>query len=510
MRTNIRITIACCSALSLLLCAESSLQAQTAPPPDQQPAAASVQDSTNELYVSVGKTVLVDLVKPISRVSIGLGDVAEVHAVTRTEVMVNGKVPGETSLIIWDTKGGRQFFNVTVRANTTAANDNLEAIRRELRIELPGQPLKVTSENGSIFLRGNVKDLFSSHRAVEIASAGVGTGPTAGKVVNLLNIDVPPPDPQILLKVRFMSVDRSKATQLGINLSASGLGNTVDSIGTGQFGATANLSAVYTSGLSSFGATIEALETKGVIETLAEPNVMAVNGKEASFLAGGEFPYPLVQPSAGGVATVTIEFKQFGIRLNFIPTLTPRGTIRLQVAPEVSALDFTNAITISGFQVPAITERKMKTEVELGDGQAYVIAGLLDNEETDSFSKVPFLGDIPILGKLFQSVNKKKNNTELIVVVTPEIVAPIPVGSPVPELKYPVKFLPPNSGIPMNTPDAKTPANTQPPAPATIPYEKLIDSMKPEATLVIDGGTGFTSGGGGGISSAAPSAVPSQ
>lgn len=509
MRTNIRITIACYSALFFFLCAASPLLAQTAPLPDQPPAT-SVQDSTNELYVSVGKTVLVDLAKPISRVSIGLGDVAEVHAVTRTEVMVNGKAPGEASLIIWDTKGGRQFFNVTVRANNTAANDSLEAIRRELRIELPGQPLKVTSENGSIFLRGSVKDLNSSHRAVEIASSGLGTGPNAGKVLNLLNIDVPPPDPQILLKVRFMSVDRSKALQLGINLTASGLGNTVDSIGTGQFGATANLSSVYTAGLGSFGATIEALETKGVIETLAEPNVMAVNGKEASFLAGGEFPYPIVQPSAGGVATVTIDFKQFGIRLNFIPTLTPRGTIRLQVAPEVSALDFTNAVTISGFQVPAITSRKMKTEVELGDGQAYVIAGLLDNEETDSFSKVPFLGDIPILGKLFKSENKKKNNTELIVVVTPEIVAPIPVGSPVPELKYPVKFLPPNSGIPMNTPDAKTPANTQPPAPATIPYEKLIDSMKPEAPLVIESGGTFGSGGGTGISSAAPSAPPSQ
>jgi pilus assembly protein CpaC len=337
----------------------------------------------------------------------------------------------------------------------------------------------------------------------------LGSGPTAGKVINLLNIDVPPPDPQILLKVRFMSVDRNKALQLGINLSASGLGNTVDSIGTGAVGATANLSAVYTTGLSSFGATIEALESKGVVETLAEPNVMAVNGKEASFLAGGEYPYPIVQPSTGGVATVTIEFKQYGIRLNFIPTVTPRGTIRLQVAPEVSALDFTNAIEISGFQVPAITSRKMKTEVELGDGQAYVIAGLLDNEETDSFAKIPFLGDIPILGKLFQSVIKKKNNTELIVVVTPEIVAPIPVGAPVPELKYPVKFLPPNSGIPMNTPDAKTPANTQPPAPATIPYEKLIDSMKPEAPLVIDSGTGYGSGGGG-ISSAPPSAPPTQ
>jgi pilus assembly protein CpaC len=216
-----------------------------------------------------------------------------------------------------------------------------------------------------------------------------------------------------------------------------------------------------------------------------------------------------VQASGIGVPTVTIEFKQYGIRLNFIPTLTPRGTVRLQVAPEVSSLDFTNAVTISGFEVPAITSRKMKTEVELGDGQAYVIAGLLDNEETDSFQKVPFLGDIPILGKFFQSVSKKKANTELIVVVTPEIVAPIPVGAPVPELKYPVKFLPPNSGIPMNTPDAKTPANTQPPAPATIPYEKLIESMKPEAPLLIESGGGFGSGSGG-ISSAAPVTAPTQ
>jgi pilus assembly protein CpaC len=477
-----------------------------APPPSDQTAAPSVQDSTNELYVAVGKTVLVDLAKPISRVAVGLGDVAEVHAVTRTEVMVNGKTPGETSLIIWDNKGGRQFFNVTVRANTQMANDNLEAIRRELRAELPGQALRVTAENGSIFLRGNVKDLNSSHRAVEIASTGISAN--GGKVVNLLNVDIPPPDPQILLKVRFMSVDRNKALQLGINLTASGLGNTVDSIGTGQFGAGANGSAVYSTGLSSFGATIEALETKGVVETLAEPNVLAVNGKEASFLAGGEYPYPMAQSQGVGIPTITIEFKQYGIRLNFIPTLTPRNTIRLQVAPEVSQLDFTNAVEISGFQVPAITSRKMKTEVELGDGQSYVLAGLLDNEETDSFSKVPFLGDIPILGKFFQSESKKKNNTELIVVVTPEIVAPIPVGTPAPELKFPAKFLPPNSGIPMNTPDAKTAANTQPPAPASIPVEKLIDSMKPEATLLIEGSGGFGIGGGG-ISSA-PTTAPTQ
>lgn len=505
MRIKVGITIAFCGALSLLLCAESALQAQTSPVPPQ-PEAASVQDSTNELFVSVGKTVLVDLAKPIARVSIGLGDVAEAHPITRTEVMVNGKTPGETSLIIWDKLGGRQFFNVTVRASASMANDSLDALRRELRTELPGQTVKVTSENGAIFLRGNVKDLNSSERAVKIASASIAA---TGKVVNLLNVDVPAADPQILLKVRFMSVDRSKAKQLGINLTATGLGNTTSSIATGQFGsATGTLSAVYSTGLNSFGATIAALETVGVIETLAEPNVMSVNGKEASFLAGGEYPYPVAQPSGNGVATITIEFKEYGIRLNFIPTLTPRGTIRLQVAPEVSSLDFTNAIEISGFEVPAITSRKMKTEVELGDGQSFVLAGLLDNEETQSFNKIPFLGDIPILGKFFQSESKKRTNTELIVLVTPEVVAPIPAGAPVPDLKYPVKFLPPNSGIPMNTPDAKTAANTPAPAPSSIPVEKLIESMRPEAPLVIEGGTGFGTGSGG-ISSAPSTPTPS-
>jgi pilus assembly protein CpaC len=527
VRTMVGITIACCSALSFVLCAESPLQAQTAPLPAQpaESAAASVQDSTNELYVSVGKTVLVDLAKPIARVSIGLGEVAEAHVVTRSEVMVNGKTPGETSLIIWDTKGGRQFFNVTVRASTSLSNDNLDAVRRELRAELPGQTVRITADNGSIFLRGNVKDLISSQRAVQIATAGMvaTAGSTTGKVINLLNVDVPPADPQILLKVRFMSVDRSLEKQFGINLFSTGFGNTLGGTSTGQFSpptvslasASSTASAAISNELNLFafypglnlGATIQALETKGIVETLAEPNVLAVNGKEASFLAGGEYPYPVAQATAGGAATITIQFKEYGIRLNFIPTLTPRGTIRLQVAPEVSALDFTHAVEISGFEVPAITSRKMKTEVELGDGQSFVLGGLLDNEETDSFNKVPFLGDIPILGKLFQSSQRTKTNTELLVLVTPEIVAPIQAGAPVPTLKYPVKFMPPNSGIPMNTPDAKTADNTQTPPPATIPIEKLIESMRPEAPLVIEGTGGGFGAGSGGISSA-PSTPP--
>jgi pilus assembly protein CpaC len=198
-----------------------------------------------------------------------------------------------------------------------------------------------------------------------------------------------------------------------------------------------------------------------------------------------------------------------------VPTITPRGTIRLQVAPEVSALDFTNAVQVSGFEVPAITSRRMKTEVELGDGQSFVLAGLLDNEETETFSKIPFLGDIPILGKFFQSMSKKKTNTELMVIVTAELVAPIPVGQTLPELKFPEKFLPANTGIPMNTSDAKSAANTPETPPASIPIEKLLDSMKPETPLVVEGAGGFGTSsaaapaGGSSTSSSGPPAAPS-
>jgi pilus assembly protein CpaC len=244
-------------------------------------------------------------------------------------------------------------------------------------------------------------------------------------------------------------------------------------------------------GLGNFGATIQALETKGVVEVLAEPNLLTANGKQASFLAGGEYPYPVVQGGSGGSgSSVSIMFKEYGVRLNFIPTITPRGTIRLQVAPEVSSLDFTNAVEVSGFNVPAIATRKVKTEVELSDGQSFVIGGLLDNRETETFEKIPFLGDIPVLGKFFQSISKNKTNTELIVIVTPEIVAPIQAGTSLPDLKYPENFLPPNSGIPMNNPDAKTAANTPAPPPATMPVEKLVQSMKPETPLVVEGVSG--------------------
>jgi pilus assembly protein CpaC len=493
------------------------MQGQGPVPAPAPPAAASAgQDQANDLSVAVGKSALVDFTKPVTRVAIGFGDIAEATAVSPNEVIVNGKAVGNTSLIVWEQGGERQFFNVAVHPSRAAIDESVTALRRELRVAMPGQDINVASENNLIFLRGTVNDLASSDRAVQIASG-------AGKVVNLLYVAVPQARPQILLKVRFASVDRSLTTQLGLNLFSTGATNTLGTVSTGQFlpptvslpsGSTGGAVATISNALNLFffrpdlnlGATIEALETQGLVETLAEPNIIAEDGKQASFLAGGAYPYPVVQGTTGGVgATVTIQFKEYGVRLNFIPTITPRGTIQLQVAPEVSALDFTNAITLSGFTVPAITERKVQTEVELNDGQSFAIGGLLDNRETKTFQKIPFIGSIPVLGKLFQSVSKNRTNTELIVIVTPEIVAPMPVGTPLPQLNYPDKFLPPNSKISMANPGANvTGAKPLPSPPAAIPVEQLIQSNKPEKPLNVEGSYSSSGYGAGTSMSATP------
>ena len=549
MRAKAVLIFASCSALSFVLCVGARSQAATegaaiskgvsavpatrplakatkngalqsapaesaaAPLP---PTPATFHDSTNDLYLTVGKTVLVDTQYPVTRVATGLGDVAVANAVSATEIMVDGKAPGQTSLIIWDSRGGRQFFNVTVKANDSATLDKIAAVRRQLSTDLPGQPINITAADGNLFLRGTVNDLTSSARAVQIAS-------TAGKVINLLDVVVPKPKPQILLKVRFASLDLTRSRDLGINVFNLGLGNTVGSVSTGQFSppvvsssggaggfkggaASASLASdlnllAYFPGLG-LGATIEALETKGILQVLAQPNLVTEDGKEASFLAGGQVPYPVVQGGGAGTpATVTIQYKNYGIALNFIPTIMPDNTIRLQVAPEVSALDYANEVQISGFLVPGLTIRRVNTQVDLADGESFLIGGLLDRSITQTFQKIPFLGDIPVLGKFFQSEIRTKNNTELIVIVTPEIVSPIPAASPTPTINYPLQFMPQTSKT-LNNPDAKTQANTLPAAPASMPVEKLIESMKPEQQLTTSGGSsgggGYGGGGGGG------------
>ena len=319
MRTKPGFAILLCSALPWALCAARLVNAQAAPTSNPTEGV-RFQDSTNELSVTVGKAVLVDTAQPMQRVAVGVGDIVEAMAVSPTEIMLSGKAPGETSLIIWDIRGGRQFFNVTVRPSNLTNGDTLDSIRRELRTELPNQNVRVTLDNGNIFLRGTVKDLTSSQRAVEIASI-------AGKVVNLMDVNVPSSDPQIMLKVRFESVDRNKETQMGINLFNLGLGNAIGAVtaggvpapvvsgagggggggGGGGFtgsGGTASLQneeniVAFFPGLN-VGAVLEDMETKGISQSLAQPNMVAMNGKEASFLAGGEFPYPVVSGTSGG------------------------------------------------------------------------------------------------------------------------------------------------------------------------------------------------------------------
>lgn len=475
-------------------------------------APAANRSQLHQLSLIEGQTILIDSGAPLRRVAVGIGDIAVASAISLSEVLVSGKTPGQTTLILWERGGVREFFIVTVRSSTYKESEQLDAMRREIKQDLPGQNILLDTEKGVLFLRGTAKDLNCSERAVAIVSA-IGTG----KVVNLLDVEVPGAEPQILLKVIFASIDRNRSDQLGVNLFTTGLGNTVASTSTGQFSPPsislpspgAPAAAALSTGLNilaffpgqNIGATIQALETNGIVQVLSEPNILAQNGKEGSFLAGGEYPYPVAQGAGAAGTTITIQFKEYGIRLNFIPTITPRGTILLQVAPEVSSLDFTNAVEISGFQIPAIDVRKVNTEVELGNGQSFVIGGLLDNRETETFQKIPFLGDIPILGKFFQSIAKNKTNTELIVIVTPEIVDPIPAGASIPHLKYPSPFLAPNSNTAMHTPERRPPSSSAAPTHATLPVEQLIKSMQKERPLIIDRSS---SSGSGGSSSSGP------
>jgi pilus assembly protein CpaC len=443
------------------------------------------------LSVGVGKSAIVNSSLPIERVSVGFGDFAEATAVGSQEVLVNGKAPGETSLIIWQVNGPKLFFELTVRPSTFANTARLDALRRQLKQELPGQNLTPSIENDSVFLRGTVKDMTSANRAVAIAAS-------FGKPVNLLYVDVPKTEQQILLKVQFATVDRSVSSQLGLNLISNGAANTIGAISTQQYsGPTVTQSATGKNTVSlsdalnifllrpdlNLAATIKALEAKQLAEILAEPNVLAINGKQASFLAGGEFPYPVLQGTAGvGTAGITVQFREFGIRLNFIPNITPRGTVLLDVAPEVSALDFASGLTIQGFTIPAITSRKVRTEVELSPGQSFAIGGLLEKQLTNTVNKIPGLGDIPLIGKLFQSRNYTRENTELLVIVTPQLVQPIPAGQPAPALHFPREFMEDeNEGHVANpTTNASTAGTPQ----ESIPIEKLVDSMKtPELNL---------------------------
>src|SRR5690349_7601376 len=422
-----------------------------AQPAQPGPAAASAQAPEGgpaPLRVMVGKSLLINTTERLKRVSVTDPNVADAIVVTPTQILVHGRAPGEVSLLIWDEAERSRSFDLRVDVDVTACAEEIHRIFPEERIE-------VSPSRAAIVLSGHVSTEDTAKRAGLIAEA------YSQKVVNVLTFG-PVGSQEVLLEVKFAEVDRNALSQLGVNLLSTGATNTIGTTSTQQFGGfgpqqitdlfprqpgtvfTTNQTIQDTLNMFLFrpdihlGAVIKALETRNLLQILAEPNLIAMNGKEASFLAGGQFPFPVVQPGAGFTA-VTIQFKEFGVRLSFTPEIMPNGDIHLKVAPEVSALDFANALTISGFTVPALSTRKAATEFQMQDGQSFVIAGLMDNRVTTQMSKIPGLGDIPVLGNLFRSRSLLKSNSELMVLVTAKKVSPDRTAPPLPQ--YPKPWL---------------------------------------------------------------------
>jgi pilus assembly protein CpaC len=447
-----------------------------------------------QLSVTLGKSLVIDSPVDIVRVSVADPAVVEAVGISPREIVLNGRKPGLTSVIVWQQGGGRLLFDVTTAPQ---ADHKLATVQKELVREFEGKDVTLTNEEGALVLRGTVDSVEMADRAEAIAGA-------IGKPVNLLKVLVPEAEPQVLLKVRFANVDRAIQNELGANLFSSGAGGTIGSTrpggapGVGMLGMLGGVMPFQGFMLSdllevflfrpdlNLGATIRALHAKRLIEILAEPNVLTTNGKVASFLAGGEYPYPVVQGGGiGGFAPVTLMFREFGIRLSFTPLFTSRGSIRLRVDPEVSALDWANAITFQGFNVPGLTTRRVSTEIELQNKQSFAIAGLLDNRLQETISKIQGLGDIPLLGKLFQSRLLSKNKSELLVLVTPEIVNPMPEGAPRPDIEFPAPFLAEGGTTMPRTPGEEgTGAVKVPPGKRAVPVEVLRQELKQELQSV--------------------------
>jgi pilus assembly protein CpaC len=416
--------------------------------PQQQAA----QPEGQVLHVLINKSVVINTQAPITRILTSNPNAIETVATSPTQVVVSGKAPGTSSLIIWDTPDHSQILDVVVEPDTTA-------LRAAIERSYPGQQINVDTDGSRLILSGTVSSQKVIDDIVKLATL------YSPQVVNSLSVtQVVEHDRQIMLEVRFAEVDRAKIQQAGINIISTGATNTIGAISTQQFGPPSFGNATGSTGgaggltTASFqlsdimniflfrpdinlAVTIKDLEQKALLEILAEPNLMALNGQKASFLAGGEFPYPVVQGGAN-VGAVTIQFRPFGIQLDFQGTINPDNVVRLHVAPQVSTLDFANSVSISGFVVPALSTRRAETEIELKDGQSFGIAGLLDHRAQAQLNKIPGIADIPILGKLFTSKSVNRSNTELIVIVTPHIVDPVREVTGVPQTpKYPMPFL---------------------------------------------------------------------
>jgi len=400
-----------------------------------RPVAAQVQIQTQServISIGIGSTAIVTLPRSdsIARVSFTNPDIADAPEglITANQVVINAINVGSTGLVIWD-----QFLNPTIY--TIEVTADVASLQRQIDELFPDQGIEVSSTGTSgIVLSGEVRDPSIQRKVLELA------GTTGITVVN--NLQAPAPE-QILLHVEFAEVARSVLKELGGDLVRILNPRTLDD----AFGEnddqqiealSEGLVTIMVQGENSqLDAVIRLLKNQGQFQSLAQPNLVTREGQEATFLAGGEFPFPTIQGGGGTSDAVTITFREFGIRLNFLPTITNSGNIRLAVEPEVSSLDFANGLTFSGFQIPSLLVRRVTTDVELRPGQTLAIGGLMDNSITEDVDKIPVLGDIPILGFFFKSQSFRQNRTELLVLVTPYILdpdnlpaPPLPTGDP--------------------------------------------------------------------------------
>jgi pilus assembly protein CpaC len=430
----------------------------------------------------VGRSTIVEAGMPIARVSLTSAEIADVLVTTSSQLLLNGKLPGTTSMFVWDRGGAIRRYDVVVQRD-------VDRLAEQIKKLLPNEAIEVQNSGTKIVLSGRVSTKAAAENAVAVATGYVDK---KDDVVSLLQQPDAGPSDQVLLRVRFAEVSRSAMTELGASFftGPTGVNNTLGRVTTQQFPAPGFDELNYTKSSGNFGSNvtsasgkftfsdflnlflfsekfdlgvaIRALQTRGLFQSLAEPNLVAESGKEASFLAGGEFPVPVPQASNTGTS-ITIQFKEFGVRLNFTPTVVG-NRIHLKVRPEVSTLDFNNAIVLQGFRIPALSTRRTETELELTDHQTFAIAGLINNSMISSVQKVPGLGDIPILGTFFKSKAAQKDQTELVVMITPEILPKSSNGvTPVlPRQMEP--YLPPL--LPQKSFDPPPPAFTVP-APST-------------------------------------------
>jgi pilus assembly protein CpaC len=408
------------------------------------------------LSLTAGRSTVLMTDFEITRIAVTDPAIADAVVVQAREVLIDGKAPGTISLIIWGATQ-RMQYDVVV-------DPGVSTLQQRFQDLFPGEEIRVSANGDAVILSGRVSSNDISLRAAEIARAAS----SKAQIVNLMQLPGGAGSQQVMLQVRFAEVSRRALMELGVSLftSPTGVNNTLGRTTTQQFNApgfqnlewsktSSNFGADVTSASGEFtfgdflniflfsqkydiGAMIRALKGKGLFQSLAEPNLIAYNGQEASFLAGGEIPIPVVSGAAGNVS---VEYKEYGVRLNFRPTVAG-DTIRLHVRPEVSTLDFPNGILLSGFRIPALATRRAETDVELRDGQSFAIAGLLNNLSQDDYNEVPGLSRLPIIGHLFRSKAERAEQTELLVVITPQLVRPLNPDEvpPLPTLQR--RFLP--------------------------------------------------------------------